>query len=241
LVVNTRGIVATLLGLVISALLWPAILFGQHHDFGQTVNADHWDGRAITLAVNKQLTVPAPSHTGWILAALNQTDKPDNGQVATTVNGLELVVSEVKALTNIATLIQRENKGLIKITNISQSAPIQMTAFGAAFGQPANFPDNGEFMALPLNHARQTQSRLGFMRLVIKGELGLARVVFMAGKTVTVICLNTPDPLPDTCKGGDNTADNQKVLMQNWQGQVLYITNLSAISSAKVSVALLSL
>ncbi len=204
-------------------------------------NSTDWQGQPLDLSPNQQAASDSLPPSGWILSSLNLATKAYSGQLAVTWSGQDLTLIDVPALTNTAVISELHGTGQMRVSNISDQAVVEVAIYGPGFGNPDPLPADGSTLPLDLKQARQTNSGMDYMHLVLNSEKGYTRIVFIVGAQVKIACLNQPTPAPDDCDADTSSTGNQVSLINNWEGKTLYLVNLSAGTSNQASVSLLAL
>ncbi len=199
-----------------------------------------WCGAPRTLEARKGLTLDPTPDGDLLVAAQNESASNDEGKIALTSGTDPPVCFAVPALRNSPVFLIEDYGGKsLKVTNLSLSAPVQVAAYAPCYGGAAQpLPDDGAFVPIGPYCIRTGPTQPNYMQLIMKGATFTVFTTFF-GADPTVYCLNASDPPPLGC--AKSTQNNQITVMDNWQGECIYMVNLSAENSSGGEVALVDL
>jgi len=199
-----------------------------------------WDGAAKKLEVNQGVTLNPTPKGDLVVAVQNLSTMADLGEVALTSGNKRPEFLKVPALTNAPLIVIRNYDGNhLRITNVSEHAPIQVAAYAPCYGGTSQpLPDDGKFRPLKLYRIRTGPTKNNYMQLTMKASAYTVLVTFF-GAEVTVYCLAAPSPPPESCI--KSTTNNRETITSNWHGVHIYMVNLSPETSPEAKVALTDL
>jgi hypothetical protein len=219
---------------------------------GITMATAAWTGTPTVLKVNDQVTMPQTPNGTVIVSAINQATLNNQGEASITSGGSQVESLELPALATAPTAYAH-NYGAsnLAITNTSaqDNTPIQVQAVGpgipgvtpkplviltpltVGFGEVAQGGTNPQNMQLKIQNNTSTTSVVG----VIGGPADAS------GSNGKIIAVNWPagTPVPPEYFAVSN--NNTYTLNFNWNGQQIFVGNLSSSNAAPVVLTLRAL
>ena len=218
-----------------------------------------WTGVPLTLAVHDSATMQQTPNGSLVLAYQNMSTLNNAGQLALTSGGAAPIFLPVPFGANQpCILVQNWNANNLNLTNISANSatPILIEAFGP--GQPGFTPvplQVGGKVTLTANPPQVAQSTANPNWMQLQLTANAATQVILAivggpqdasGNNAYVIALNAS---ANTGPGGATpppgyyatTTANAYTYQFNWGSSMLYVANMSPLTSAAIVVTLQSL
>ncbi len=207
-----------------------------------------WDGTALTLVQNDQVTMPQTPNGSAILAWRNTATQNLGGTLALTMGGQAPQWLDAPALaTQPGILAQNGGGDPLTLSNVSEDAStpiwIQMFAQGIP-GAPPQPLNMGTHVLLAALQTAQGMAQPNFMQLVLQSKNAALAVVAViggppdsAGNNAYLFALNYPG---GTAPPGYMavTAGNTFTFEFNWGSSSLLVVNLSAPTAGAVEVLL---
>lgn len=211
-----------------------------------------WTGTPTTLKVNEQVSMPQTPNGTVIVAGINQTKLNNDGEASVTSGGSTVRTLELPALATAPTVYAHNYQASnLTITNTSaqNDTPVQVQAVGpgipgvtakplvlltpltVGFGEVAQGGTNPQNMQLKIQNNTSTTSVVGVIGGPADGS----------GSNGKIIAVNWPSgtPVPPDYFAASNS--NTYTLNFNWNGQAIFVGNLSSSNAAPVVLTLRAL
>jgi hypothetical protein len=217
--------------------------------------SETWDGSPLVLLVNQNVNMPQTPDGSMVFAYQNVSSQNNQGSIAVTSGGGSPVTKYAYAFENRPNIwINNWQANNLSITNVSanNNTPIRIQAVGP--GMPGTNPLTlpiGSPLPLAPGQTAQTNALPQYMQLVFQCATGqLATFVLIggtldsSGNNAYVISVNAPSssgpPGGGTPPAGyyATTINNSYILTFNWGSSLVFVANMSGLTSTGAEVTL---
>jgi hypothetical protein len=225
---------------------------------GLNTVTDTWDGSPLVLQVNQSVTMPQTPNGSVVFAYQNQATQNNSGDLIITSGGGAPIPLTAPALTNQTSILTQNWKGNnLTVTNVSvnNNTPIRIQAVGP--GMPGTTPLTlpiGTPLSLSPGETAQTNALPQYMQLNFQNTNGMLAIFVLiggppdsSGNNAYVISVNAgsntgpPSSQPAPTGYYATTTNNSYVYTFNWGSSVVFVANMSGLTSTGSDVVLRAL
>jgi len=225
---------------------------------GLNTVTETWDGSPLLLQVNQSATMAQTPNGSVVFAYQNEATKNNSGDLMLTSGGGAPIPLTVPALNNQPNILTQNWKGNnLTVTNVSvnNDTPIRIQAVGP--GMPGTNPFNlpiGTPLALSPGATAQTNALPQYMQLNFQNTNGQFAVFVLiggppdsSGNNAYVISVNassnTGPPSSQPAPPGyyATTTNNSYSYTFNWGSSVVFVANMSGLTSTGSQIVLRAL